>query len=48
MIRHDYPHIQKWLLHVYYDLSPEETKGAFRKTTFFDAVSIPTRYLEDG
>jgi len=38
MIRHDYPNLQKWLLHIYYDLSEEETRGAFRKTTYFDAV----------
>jgi len=39
MIRHDYPHIHKWLLHIYYDLSLEETRGAFALTTDFDAVS---------
>lgn len=39
MIRHDYPNIQRWLLHLYYDESPEETKGAFAKTTDFQAVS---------
>lgn len=38
MIRHDYPHIQKWLLHLYYDES-EETRGAFASTTDFTAVS---------
>ncbi|KAM0717903.1 hypothetical protein Q7P37_006235 [Cladosporium fusiforme] len=38
MIRHDYPNIQKWLLNLYYD-ETEETRGAFRKTTYFDAVS---------
>jgi putative glutathione S-transferase len=38
MIRHDYPHIQKWLLHLYYD-ETDETRGAFRETTYFDAVS---------
>jgi len=40
MIRHDYPHIHKWLLHIYYDLSPEETRGAFSSTTDFVAVSV--------
>jgi len=40
MIRHDYPNLQKWLLHIYYDLSENETRGAFRKTTHFDAVSL--------
>ncbi|KAK6408774.1 hypothetical protein LTR81_016835 [Elasticomyces elasticus] len=40
MIRHDYPHLQKWLLHCYYDLSPEETRGAFGSTTYFDAIKF--------
>lgn len=39
MIRHDYPHIQKWLLHLYYDDS-DVTRGAFRNTTYIDAVSL--------
>jgi glutathionyl-hydroquinone reductase len=34
MIRHDYPHIQKWLMHLYYN------EAAFRETTYFDAVSL--------
>ncbi|KAK5154114.1 hypothetical protein LTS14_006799 [Recurvomyces mirabilis] len=38
MIRHDYPNLQKWLLHLYYDLSPEETRNAFAPTTHFDAI----------
>jgi putative glutathione S-transferase len=38
MIRHDYPHIQKWYLGLYYDES-EETRGAFKASTHFDAVS---------
>ncbi len=38
MIRYDYPHIQKWLLGLYWDES-EETRGAFKKSTNFDAVS---------
>lgn len=42
IIRHDYPNIQKWLLHIYYDMSEEETRGAFRSTTHFDAVSSST------
>lgn len=37
MVRHDYPNMQKWLLHLYYD-ETDETKGAFRETTYFDAV----------
>lgn len=39
MIRHDYPAIQRWLLHIYYDLSPEETRGAFTSTVDWTAVS---------
>jgi len=39
MIRHDYPNLQKWLLHIYYDQSPAETRDAFAKTTYFEAVS---------
>lgn len=38
MIRHDYPNIQKWLLGLYYD-ETDLTRGSFRKTTYFDAVS---------
>jgi putative glutathione S-transferase len=38
MIRHDYPRLQKWLMHLYYD-ETDETRGAFRDTTYFDAVS---------
>lgn len=34
MIRHDYPHIQKWMMNLYY------TNDAFRETTYFDAVSL--------
>lgn len=50
MIRHHYPHLQKWLLHIYYDLTPEETRGAFRGTTDFDAVShfLFKRWGRDG
>lgn len=39
MIRHDYPNIHKWLLHIYYDESPDETRGAFYATTHFRDVS---------
>lgn len=39
MIRHDYPHLHEWLLYIYYDLSQEETRGAFSSTTDFVAVS---------
>ncbi|EMC98409.1 hypothetical protein BAUCODRAFT_67640 [Baudoinia panamericana UAMH 10762] len=38
MIRHDYPNLHKWLLHIYWDLSPKETRGAFKSTTDFAAV----------
>ncbi|KAH7381128.1 glutathione transferase [Cadophora sp. MPI-SDFR-AT-0126] len=37
MIRHDYPHIQRWLMRLYWDES-DETKGAFKKSTNFDAI----------
>jgi putative glutathione S-transferase len=37
MIRHDYPAIQKWLQKLYWDES-EETRGAFRKSTDFNAI----------
>ncbi|TKA67386.1 hypothetical protein B0A55_07822 [Friedmanniomyces simplex] len=40
MIRHDYPNLQKWLLHIYYDLSEQETREAFEKTTYFDAIKF--------
>jgi glutathionyl-hydroquinone reductase len=39
MIRHDYPNLQKWYQHIYYDQSPDETRDAFGKTTYFEAVS---------
>ena len=39
MIRHDYPKIQEWFLRLYWDES-EETRGAFKASTFFDAVSL--------
>lgn len=40
MIRHDYPNIQKWLMHLYYD-ETDETRGAFRDTTYFEAPAYP-------
>ena len=40
MIRHDYPHLHRWLLHLYWDGSPGETRGAFKETTDFEAVSF--------
>ncbi|KAK5136136.1 hypothetical protein LTR08_003973 [Meristemomyces frigidus] len=38
MIRYEYPCTQRWLLHIYYDLSPEETREAFGSTTNFTAI----------
>lgn len=38
MIRHDYPGIHKWLRVLYWD-EGEETRGAFRSTTYADHVS---------
>ena len=35
MIRFDYPNIHKWFLHIWYDESPDETRGAFKSTTHF-------------
>nr|OQO32655.1 hypothetical protein B0A51_00033 [Rachicladosporium sp. CCFEE 5018] len=37
MIRHDYPNIQRWYSHLYYD-ETEESRGAFRNTTYFDVI----------
>ncbi|KUJ23391.1 glutathione S-transferase [Mollisia scopiformis] len=37
MIRHDYPRIQEWYERLYWDES-EATRGAFRKSTYFDAI----------
>lgn len=39
MIRHDYPRIHLWLRRLYWDESEKTRGGAFKKTTFFDAVS---------
>lgn len=46
MIRHDYPHLQRWLQHLYYEES-EVTRGAFRTTTNLEHVSgsFPSLYL---
>lgn len=44
MIRHDYPNLHKWLLHIYWDESPEETRGAFYNTTHFRDVSSLKTY----
>jgi len=48
MIRHDYPKLQKWLLHIYWDETPEETRGAFRSTTHFRDVSASSVRRERG
>jgi putative glutathione S-transferase len=39
MIRYEYPKLHLWLRRLYWDES-EVTRGAFRKTTFFDRVSF--------
>lgn len=39
MIRHDYPRIDRWYRHLYYD-ETDETRGAFGKTTNFEHVSF--------
>ncbi|KAF3932346.1 hypothetical protein ABW20_dc0102983 [Dactylellina cionopaga] len=36
MIRYDYPQLHRWLRVLYWE-DNEETKGAFKKTTYFDA-----------
>jgi len=43
MIRHDYPNLHKWLLNLYWDGVPEESRGAFRSTTHFRDVSVRSR-----
>lgn len=40
MIRHDYPRLHGWLRRLYWDEDVSETKGAFKKTTYFDHVSV--------
>ena len=35
MIRHDYPHLHKWLRRLYWDKGPETNGGAFHNTTVF-------------
>ncbi|KAK5260666.1 hypothetical protein LTR20_000069 [Exophiala xenobiotica] len=37
MIRHDYPHLSKWLRNLYWDESDRTNGGVFKKTTFFEA-----------
>ncbi|KAJ6147859.1 hypothetical protein N7497_009841 [Penicillium chrysogenum] len=39
MIRHDYPRIDRWYRRLYYDES-ELTRGAFKKTTYFDVYKF--------
>jgi len=36
MIRHDYPNLHRWLRRLYWE-DNEETKGAFKKTTYFQS-----------
>lgn len=38
MIRYEYPHLHNWLRKLYWDES-EETRGAFKSSTYFDHVS---------
>lgn len=40
MIRYDYPKLHGWLRRLYWDETPMTNGGAFRKTTFFDHVSL--------
>ncbi|GKZ24781.1 hypothetical protein AbraIFM66951_001999 [Aspergillus brasiliensis] len=40
MIRHDYPLIDRWYRRLYHD-DTERTRGAFKKTTFFDIAPKP-------
>jgi putative glutathione S-transferase len=40
MIRHDYPHLDRWFRSLYWDESAETNGGAFKKTTFFDLVGV--------
>lgn len=35
-IRHDYPHLSKWLRNLYWDESDRTNGGAFKKSTFFE------------
>ncbi|KAI9836881.1 MAG: hypothetical protein M1819_001046 [Sarea resinae] len=39
MIRHDYPHLHRWLRTLYWDESARTNGGAFKKTTNFKDVS---------
>lgn len=39
MVRHDYPRLHGWLRRLYWDEDVSETRGAFRKTTYFEHVS---------
>ena len=40
MIRYDFPKLEEWLRRLYWDESERTNGGAFKKTTFFDAVSF--------
>lgn len=39
MVRHDYPALHGWFRRLYWDEDVSETRGAFRKATYFDHVS---------
>lgn len=43
MIRHDYPRLHKWLRNLYWDMSEETNRGAFKSTTHF--VPIKAGYI---
>lgn len=38
MIRYDYPHINRWLQQLYWDVDPGQTKSAFRDTTIWESI----------
>lgn len=40
MIRHDYPHLHKWLRTLYWDTSARTNHGVFKNTTFFDVYKF--------
>ena len=48
MIRHDFPLLDQWLRRLYWDESERTNGGAFKKTTYFDAVSTPSQRSQQG
>lgn len=40
MIRHDFPRLDLWYRRLYWDESDRTNGGAFKKTTYFDQVSV--------